>query len=68
MSLSLQRKPALADDGDELTFCSTCAFSKVCLPHGFDKAQLRDLHACGAPSSAGCTLLWNKIYRRAQST
>jgi len=44
MSLRLQRKPALADDGDELTFCSTCAFSKVCLPHGFDKAQLRDLH------------------------
>ena len=33
-----------ADDGDELRFCSTCAFSKACLEEGMDKASLRDLH------------------------
>jgi CRP/FNR family transcriptional regulator len=31
-------------DGDELHFCSTCAFGEVCLPGGFDKPALRDLH------------------------
>lgn len=36
-------KPA-ADDGDELRFCSTCAFSKACLAEGMDKAALRELH------------------------
>lgn len=34
----------VADDGDELTFCSTCAFGAVCMPHGVDKSALRDLH------------------------
>ena len=34
----------LADDGDEFTFCSTCAFSQACLSQGMDKASLRDLH------------------------
>lgn len=34
----------LADDGDELTFCSTCAFSQACLSHGMDKSALRELH------------------------
>lgn len=33
-----------ADDGDELRFCSTCAFSAACLQNGYDKAHLRDLH------------------------
>jgi CRP/FNR family transcriptional regulator, anaerobic regulatory protein len=33
-----------ADDGDELHFCSTCAFSNVCIGNGFDKIQLRELH------------------------
>lgn len=33
-----------ADDGDELRFCSTCAFSKACLAEGMDKTALRDLH------------------------
>jgi len=32
------------DDGDELNFCSTCAFSSACLERGYDKARLRDLH------------------------
>jgi CRP/FNR family transcriptional regulator, anaerobic regulatory protein len=32
------------DDGDEHRFCSTCTFGQVCLPNGFDKAALRDLH------------------------
>lgn len=31
-------------DGDELNFCSTCAFGEVCLPGGFDKAALQELH------------------------
>lgn len=34
----------LTDDGDELRFCSTCAFSAACLESGYDKAHLRDLH------------------------
>ncbi|MEZ5462016.1 helix-turn-helix domain-containing protein [Dokdonella sp.] len=33
-----------AGDGDELNFCSTCAFGEVCLPGGFDKPALKDLH------------------------
>lgn len=35
---------ASADDGDELHFCSTCAFSQVCLSHGYSKSALQDLH------------------------
>jgi len=34
----------LADDGNELHFCSTCAFSQACLDEGMDKASLGDLH------------------------
>lgn len=34
----------LADDGDALHFCSTCAFSQACLDEGMDKAALMDLH------------------------
>lgn len=36
-------RPA-ADDGDEVRFCSTCAFSQACLAEGMDKVSLRDLH------------------------
>ena len=48
-----------ADDGDELSFCSTCAFSKACLDQGMDKASLRDLHILVehvGPMSAGTHL------------
>lgn len=34
----------IADDGDALTFCSTCAFSQACLSQGMDKSSLQDLH------------------------
>ena len=34
----------LSDDGDELQFCSTCAFSHACLSQGMDKSALKDLH------------------------
>ena len=34
----------LADDGDALHFCSTCAFSQACLAQGMDKSALMDLH------------------------
>ena len=34
----------LADDGDALHFCSTCAFSQACLAEGMDKHALMDLH------------------------
>ncbi len=34
----------LADDGDTLRFCSTCAFSQACLSEGMDKRALMDLH------------------------
>ena len=36
--------PIIADDGDELRFCSTCAFSAACMEHGFDKSRLNELH------------------------
>ena len=36
--------PGMADDGDELHFCSTCAFSSACLSQGYGKAQLQQLH------------------------
>jgi CRP/FNR family transcriptional regulator len=38
------RPSPIADDGDELHFCSTCAFSDACLSQGFDKSSLNDLH------------------------
>lgn len=34
----------VADDGDMLQFCSTCAFSQACLAEGMDKRALMDLH------------------------
>jgi len=38
------RPSPIADDGDSLHFCSTCAFSEACLSQGFDKSSLNDLH------------------------
>ena len=38
------RRAATADDGDELRFCSTCAFSSACLDNGYDKSRLHELH------------------------
>ena len=38
------RPNPIADDGDEFRFCSTCAFSAVCLAQGYDKSALRELH------------------------
>lgn len=40
--LSLQNP--IADDGDELHFCSTCAFSDACLSVGYGKPDLLALH------------------------
>ena len=34
----------MADDGDAMAFCSTCAFSQACLAEGMDKRALMDLH------------------------
>ncbi|MBS0569959.1 MAG: helix-turn-helix domain-containing protein [Proteobacteria bacterium] len=34
----------IADDGDEVHFCSTCAFGSVCLPSGLNKTSLNELH------------------------
>ncbi len=36
--------PAAANDGDELRFCSTCAFSDACASQGYDKTALNELH------------------------
>jgi CRP/FNR family transcriptional regulator len=38
------RPSPIADDGDALHFCSTCAFSAACLSQGLDKAALGELH------------------------
>jgi len=34
----------IADDGDALRFCSTCAFSAACVDQGYDKSKLGELH------------------------
>ena len=44
MQKPLPQFKSAADDGDELRFCSTCAFSKACLAEGMNKTALRDLH------------------------
>lgn len=38
------RPGPIADDGDEVRFCSTCAFSDACLSQGYDKTALVELH------------------------
>jgi len=43
MSVKRRISP-IADDGDEIHFCSTCAFSGACLSEGFSKNALQDLH------------------------
>ena len=42
--LRRSRVVPIADDGDALHFCSTCAFSEACLSQGLDKAALGELH------------------------
>ena len=44
VSTLVHRPSPIADDGDELHFCSTCAFSSACLSQGYDKTALNDLH------------------------
>jgi len=46
MSSLPRRSPAhqAADDGDALSFCSTCAFSTACIGQGYDKSMLAELH------------------------
>ncbi len=34
----------ISDDGNDLHFCTTCAFSHACLSQGMDKNALRELH------------------------
>ncbi|MGB5347353.1 MAG: cyclic nucleotide-binding domain-containing protein [Woeseia sp.] len=41
---SLPATSIAADDGDDLHFCSTCAFASACVDSGYDKSKLRDLH------------------------
>jgi len=36
--------PQTADDGDEQHFCSTCVFGQLCLPDGYNKSALAQLH------------------------
>lgn len=56
VNLSTAIPSVAVDDGDELRFCSTCAFSDACLEQGYDKARLRELHTLvehAAPYRAG---------------
>jgi len=43
-ALSRVRHSPIVDDGDELRFCTTCAFSEACLSQGYDKSALGELH------------------------
>ncbi|UXI66583.1 helix-turn-helix domain-containing protein [Tahibacter amnicola] len=36
--------PGIADDGDAMAFCTTCAFGAACTAEGYDKNALRELH------------------------
>lgn len=38
------RANPIADDGDEISFCSTCAFAGACRAEGYDKTALLELH------------------------
>ncbi len=38
------RPNPIADDGDEVNFCTTCAFSNACRSEGYDKSALLELH------------------------
>ncbi|WP_257389240.1 cyclic nucleotide-binding domain-containing protein [Tahibacter caeni] len=41
----LHAKPGpITDDGDEFTFCSSCAFAGACQAEGYDKSALQELH------------------------
>lgn len=40
----------IAEDGNELRFCSTCAFYAACLQNGYTKEHLKELHV--PPTSA----------------
>jgi CRP/FNR family transcriptional regulator len=40
----MRPRSPIADDGDALRFCSTCAFSSACLEQGYDKSRLAELH------------------------
>ena len=42
--MGLPRGINLKGEGDAETFCGTCAFAPVCLPAGYDKAALAELH------------------------
>lgn len=49
----------VADDGDAVRFCSTCAFGAVFMPQGYDKDALRELHCLVehvGPFAPGSTL------------
>ena len=39
-----RRLSPIADDGDEIHFCSTCAFSGACHSEGYSKTALEELH------------------------
>lgn len=41
---STRPRSPIADDGDAVTFCSTCAFSGACLAAGYGKPELSELH------------------------
>jgi CRP/FNR family transcriptional regulator len=38
------RANPIADDGDAISFCSTCAFAGACRAEGYDKSALLELH------------------------
>ena len=42
--IGARRINPIADDGDALHFCSTCAFSSACQSQGYDKSALLELH------------------------
>lgn len=43
-ALATTADAALVDDGDAQTFCTCCSFGRICLPNGYDKAALHELH------------------------
>lgn len=42
--LATTAQAVLTDDGDARTFCTNCSFGRICLPNGYDKAALYELH------------------------
>ena len=51
----------MADEGDALNFCGTCAFSSACVAAGYNKPELAELQCLVEIGRASCR---ERVYGR----